>query len=207
MRSRGRAVGMCEITALGDFQGLWEGWETDSFIVGLPCFPSGRHFHRGRRRDFRFVIRPVKPTRVLLVSALCAVSHPLRYMLDVLLRFHRCECMAQTLVLDDGCVTDPLVLAEDAIGKRVPFPSHLERPISEVVDLDVLACQLVCQLTPLEDDLSAIVGEGKLLAEATLLAMAQDVSQTGRLHVQPAVHVRSLRCGNGELLVESLHEL
>jgi hypothetical protein len=25
---RRRAVGMCEITALGDFQGLWEGWET-----------------------------------------------------------------------------------------------------------------------------------------------------------------------------------
>jgi len=46
----------------------------------------------------------------------------------------------------------------------VPFPSHLERPISEVVDLDVLACQLVCQLTPFEDDLSAVVGKGKLLA-------------------------------------------
>ena len=26
--SRRRAVGMCEITALGDFQGLWEEWET-----------------------------------------------------------------------------------------------------------------------------------------------------------------------------------
>ena len=51
MRSRRRAVGMCEITALGDFQGLWEGWETDSFIVGLPCFPSGRHFHRRGRLD------------------------------------------------------------------------------------------------------------------------------------------------------------
>jgi hypothetical protein len=23
---------MCGITALGDFQGLWEAWETDSFI-------------------------------------------------------------------------------------------------------------------------------------------------------------------------------
>jgi hypothetical protein len=31
---------------------------------------------------------------------------------------------------------------EDGIGKRVPFPSHLERPISEVVDLDVLAASL-----------------------------------------------------------------
>ena len=63
----------------------------------------------------------------------------------------------------------------------MPFPSHLERPICEVVDLDVLACQLACQLTPLEDDLSAVVGKGKLLAEVTLLAMAQYVSQTGRL--------------------------
>ena len=36
--------------------------------------------------------------------------------------------------------------------------------------------------------------------------MAQDVSQTGRLHVQPAVHVLSFRCGHLELLVELLHE-
>ena len=93
--------------------------------------------------------------------------------------------MAQSFVLDDGCVTDPLVLAEDAIGKRVPFPWHLEWAICEVVDLDILACQLVCYLT------SAVVGQGKLLAEVTLLAMAQDVSQAGRLHVQPAVHVQS----------------
>src|ERR1700720_481983 len=117
MRSRRRAVGMCEITAPGDFQGLWEEWETDSFIVGLPCFPSGRHFHRWCRRDFRFVIRPVKPTRVLLVSHFAAVGHDLRRMLDVLLRLHCCERMAQPLVLDDRGVTDPLVLAEDAVGK------------------------------------------------------------------------------------------
>jgi hypothetical protein len=114
--------------------------------------------------------------------------------------------MAQSFVLDGGCVTDPLVLAEDAIGKRVPFPSHLERAICEVVDLDILACQLVCYLTSLENDLSAVVSQGKLLAEVTLLAMAQDVSQAGRLHVQPAVHVLSFRCGHLELLVELLHE-
>ena len=38
-----RAVGMCEITALGDFQGLWEERET---ALCFPLFPSGRHFHR-----------------------------------------------------------------------------------------------------------------------------------------------------------------
>src|SRR5260370_40292871 len=85
MRSRRRAVGMCEITALGDFQGLWEGWETDSFIVGLPCFPSGRHFHRGRRHDFRFIVGPVKLPASLLIAELLAVGPYLRLMFDVLL--------------------------------------------------------------------------------------------------------------------------
>src|ERR1700730_18767922 len=117
MRSRRRAVGMCEITALGDFQGLWEGWETDSFIVGLPCFPSGRHFHRGRRHDFRFIVGPVKLPASLLIAELLAVGPYLRLMLDVLLCLHHRECMAQSLVLDDCCMADTLVLAEDAIGK------------------------------------------------------------------------------------------
>jgi hypothetical protein len=69
--------------------------------------------------------------------------------------------MAQSFVLDEGGVTDPLVLAEDAIGKRVPFPSHLKRAICEVVDLDILACQLVCYLTSLENDLYAVVRPGQ----------------------------------------------
>src|SRR3979411_3502643 len=85
-------------------------------------FHHGRHFPRGRRRDFRFVIRPVKPTRVLLVSALCAVSHHLRYMLDVLLRFHRCECVAETFVLYDSGVAYALVFAEDAIENQGTVP-------------------------------------------------------------------------------------
>ncbi len=38
---RRRAVGMCEITALGDFQGLWEGWETGQ--VHRPVFHA---FHQ-----------------------------------------------------------------------------------------------------------------------------------------------------------------
>ena len=33
MRSRRRAVGMYEITALGDFQGLWEGWGSDTLAL------------------------------------------------------------------------------------------------------------------------------------------------------------------------------
>ena len=89
---------MWESTYLVDFQGLWEGW--DSFIV--PPFPSGRHFHRGHGCVFRFLVGSVQLTRVLLVSALCAVVPHLRFMLDVLLRFHFGEGMAQAFVLDSS---------------------------------------------------------------------------------------------------------
>jgi len=173
---------------------------------GLPCFPSGRHFHRRGRLDFCFVVGPVELTRTLLVSALGAVGHHLGHVLDVLLRLDHSEGMAEAFVLDDGRMAYPLVLAEDPVGKRVPLPSHLERPIREVVNLDILACQLVGQVTSLKYDLPAIVGESELLAYVALFPVAQDVGQTGRLHVQPAVHVLSLRCENGELLVELLHE-
>jgi hypothetical protein len=127
-------------------------------------------------------------------------------MLDVLLRFHGCECVVEAFVLYDSGVAYALVFVEDAIGKQVTFPSHLERPICEVVNLDVLACQLVCQFTTLQDDLPSVVRKGKLLAEVTLLAMAEDVGQTGYLHVQPAMQVFGLRWRKYELLVEALHE-
>jgi hypothetical protein len=134
---------MCEITALGDFRGLWEGWETDSFIVGLPCFPSGRHFHRvhrGRPLDFRCVIWPVDAARVLLVSVLGAVGQDLRQVLRVLLGLDCSECVSQPLVLYDGRMVDTLILAEDPVGKQLTLPSHLERPICKVIDLNVLTC-------------------------------------------------------------------
>jgi hypothetical protein len=51
--------------------------------------------------------------------------------------------MAEAFVLDDGRMADTLILAEDAIGKRVPFPSNLDRSVGEVVELDLLACQLL----------------------------------------------------------------
>ena len=47
-------------------------------------------------------------------------------MLDVLLRFHRRECVAEAFVLYDSGVAYALVFAEDAIGKQVTFPSNLQ---------------------------------------------------------------------------------
>jgi Linear amide C-N hydrolases, choloylglycine hydrolase family/Transposase IS116/IS110/IS902 family len=88
----------------------------------------------------------------------------------------------------------------------VALPSHLERPIREVINLNVLTCQFIRQITSFEDDLPAVIGESELLANVTLFAMAQDVGQTRCLHVQDAVHVQGFCGGQGKLLVEVLHE-
>jgi len=46
MRSRRRAVGMYEITALGDFQGLWEGWGSDTLALqSYDIIALRLHFH------------------------------------------------------------------------------------------------------------------------------------------------------------------
>ena len=97
---------MCESTALGDFQGLWEGKDQTVFHrpVCLPRFPSDRHFHRGGRHDFWFVIGPVKLSASLLISKLLAVGPYLRLMLHILLRLHHSEGMAEAFVFDDGCM-------------------------------------------------------------------------------------------------------
>ncbi len=97
-------------------------------------------------------------------------------MLDVLLCFHRCQGVAKPLVLDDGCVTDPLVLAEGPIGKQVPFPSDLVRGIPELIDFGILAGPVIRQLAALQDDLPAVVDQAQLLAQMTLFAMAQDLA-------------------------------
>jgi hypothetical protein len=159
---------MWESTLCVDFQGLWEEW--DSFIV--PRFPSGRHFHRGRRGEFCFVVWSIELARALLVSDLVTISHDLRQSLDILLRLHSSECMSQPLVFDDGRVTDALIFAEDAIGKRVTFPSHLERTIRKVIDLDVLTCQTVRQITSFKNDLLAVIGESELLTYVALFTVA-----------------------------------
>jgi hypothetical protein len=75
----------CEITGSnGNFQGLWEGWKQNSFIVLFPPFPSDRHFHRNR---FRCVVGSVNTPRIFLVACFFAVIHYLCFQFAVLLRF------------------------------------------------------------------------------------------------------------------------
>jgi len=52
-------------------------------------------------------------------------------------------CVAQTLVFDDRSVADSLILAEDAVGKQKTPGTYLQPAIWKVVDIDVLATQIV----------------------------------------------------------------
>ena len=107
---------MWEPPFCGGFQGLWEGRET---ALCFPRFPSDRHFHRGAQPGFLGLIRAVGRSRVLLVACFFAVRQHLRVTFEILLRFDQRERVPQAFVLDDCGVADTLVLAEDAIGKRV----------------------------------------------------------------------------------------
>ncbi len=61
----------------------------------------------------------------------------------LLLCLYEGQSMAEPLALDDCGMADSLVLAEDTIGKRVAFPANFQRPVGEIVKLDILACQLL----------------------------------------------------------------
>jgi hypothetical protein len=86
----------------------------------FPLFPSGRHFHRGRRGVFRFVVQSVELTRVLLVADLLAVGMHLRLALYVLLCLDDRKSVAEPLVLNDGSVAYSLVFAKKALGSECP---------------------------------------------------------------------------------------
>ena len=73
---------------------LWEEW--DSSIV--PLFPSGRHFHR-----FSFSL-------AFSISDHLTVGLHLCSKVELLVSLDDPEGMPQTLVLDDRCVTDTLIL-------------------------------------------------------------------------------------------------
>jgi hypothetical protein len=66
-----------------------------------------------------------------LVAALFTVGHHRRRGFEILLRLDNRQRTAETLVLHDSGVADALIFAKDTVGKRVPFPSHLDRPIGE----------------------------------------------------------------------------
>ena len=199
-------MGMWEPPFFGGFQGLWEGWETDSFIVGLPCFPSDRHLHCFCRRRADFIVWPVQPSTSLLVATLAAVGLHRRSFVVVLLRLDRAKHMTKPLVLDDRRVTYPLIFLEDAIGKRVPSPAYLQWSIREVVELNILTGELFRHHVPRQDDLLPVVRQRQLRTNVALLSVAQDVADPAGSAPQLAMQIVGPRSTYGEAFVEARDE-
>ena len=61
--------------------------------------------------------------------------------LSILLFLDPGKNFAETLVLDNGSVTDPLQLVESRIGQGPPLPANLQPTIRKVIDLDDFAAQ------------------------------------------------------------------
>ncbi len=70
-----------------------------------------------------------------------------------------------------------------------------------------MVSQLLRQLTALDDDLLAVVGEGQVLADVTLLAIALDVHQSANRDVEGAMHVLRLDRTHCKTFIEALQEL
>jgi hypothetical protein len=134
---------MWESSFFGDFQGLWEGWET-----GQSHRSVFHAFHQavistGVFGDLCFVVGPIDLAWALCIAALVAVGPHLRLMLNVLIRLHDCECMTEALILHDCSVAHALVFAENAVGKPMTLPSNLQGPVVEIIELDILSAQLL----------------------------------------------------------------
>jgi hypothetical protein len=65
--------------------------------------------------------------------------------------------VAKTLVLDDRSVADSLILAENAVGKKKPPGTYLQSAIWKIVDVDVLATQILGGGISFHDDLFTVV--------------------------------------------------
>jgi len=62
---------------------------------------------------------------------------------NFLLRLDDRQRMAESFVLDDRRVADTLVLAEEAIGKRVSLRSDLELAVRELIEINISTAQTV----------------------------------------------------------------
>lgn len=88
--------------------------------------------------------------------------------------------MTEAFALDDGSWAHPLVLVEDTVGKHVTVRTYLQPAIREGIHFDVLAAQFFAYFIAFQDELLAIVAQGELLTDVTLLTLAQDIIDVGQ---------------------------
>jgi hypothetical protein len=122
------------------------------------CFPGGWFSHCcWFGGDFGNIVRPVYLPPAFLILTLLAVGLNLYLKMAVLLCLDQSQCVAQTLVFDDRSVADSLILAEDAVGKQETPGTYLQPAIWKVVDIDVLATQILGLGISFQDDSLTVV--------------------------------------------------
>ena len=99
------------------------------------------------------------------------------------------ESTTQPLVLHHGGGVHSLAFIEGAVGKQAPLRAHFQPTVREVIDVDVLAAELFADYTAFQDELLAIVSQGELIADMTLIAMAQHIIETIRLQPECLMQV------------------
>jgi hypothetical protein len=109
-----------------------------------------------------------------LITDLLTVGLHLRDVLEILLRLDDRQCMSKALVLDDCSMAHALILVEDPVGKHLSLPAHLQTSVGKVIEVDILAAQILGEGTAIQDELLAIIRQGQLLTDVTLFAVAED---------------------------------
>jgi hypothetical protein len=62
--------------------------------------------------------------------------------------------MTESLVLNDGRMAHTPIFIEDAVGKYLPLPAHLQSLIREVMEIDILAAKILLgEGTAIQDEL------------------------------------------------------
>lgn len=88
--------------------------------------------------------------------------------------------MSQALVLDDCGVANPLILVEDAVGKRDTRGADFQAAIWEVVNVYILALKSFGESGSFKNDPIAVVRQGQLASNVPLLPVAQDIRSAYR---------------------------
>jgi hypothetical protein len=61
-----------------------------------------------------------------------------------------------------------LVFVENPVGKHLSLPAHLQTSVGKVIEVDILATQILGEGTAIQDELLALVRQGQLLTDVTL---------------------------------------
>ena len=99
-----------------------------------------------------------------------------------------------------------LILEEGSVGKHLAFGTYPQPAVREVVEVDILSDQFFAHLTALQDDLHAVIGEGELIANVALFAVAQHVVEPGRSESECLMQVVGFGRPNSEPLVEPAYK-